>query len=78
MQLEMSGKEWQDKFKDVSYEIKRVSDNVQYTILVTWTRYYKTIFSLELRYAGMLAFLLAVSNHVTIFNQSDCSNSSLV
>jgi len=34
MQMEMSNKEWADKFRDVGYEVKRVSDNVQYSILV--------------------------------------------
>ena len=34
LQLDMSTKEWQDRIRDVGYDIKRVSDNVQYTILV--------------------------------------------
>ena len=40
-------------------------------------RSYKNNFSVEFRYAGILAFLLTGSSHVTIFNQSDCLNSSI-
>jgi hypothetical protein len=34
MRFELSNKEWQDMFREVGYEVKRVSDNVQYVILV--------------------------------------------
>ena len=42
-----------------------------------WTRSCKSIFSIELPYAGILAFLLADSSHVTIFYQSDSLNCSV-
>ena len=42
-----------------------------------WLEPKKNIFSVELRYARILAFLLAASSLATIFNQSDCFNSSL-
>ena len=41
------------------------------------SRSYKNIFRIELNIAVILAFLLTVSNKVTIFKQSNCLNSSI-
>ena len=43
----------------------------------SWTRCYKYIFSVDLRYAGVLALRLAKNGHLTFISQKECSKISV-